>query len=63
MGTLVQTAQYIYENQEILITVVYEILLRSYYFFSDVIICPMAVGFFNHSFLEIHTKIFMDEII
>lgn len=36
--TLIQTVKYIYENQGNLITVVYEIILRSYYYFLDVII-------------------------
>lgn len=36
--TLIQTVKYIYENQENLNTVVYEIILRSYYYFLDVII-------------------------
>lgn len=35
---LIQTVKYISENQENLSTVVYEIILRSYYYFLGVII-------------------------
>lgn len=36
--TLIQIVKYIYENQENLNTVVYNIILRSYYYFLAVII-------------------------
>lgn len=36
--TLIQAVKHIYENQENLNTVVYEILLRHYYYFLNVII-------------------------
>lgn len=36
--TLIQAVKHVYVNQENLNTVVYEILLRSYYYFLNVII-------------------------
>lgn len=36
--TLIQAVKHIYENQENLNTVVYEILLRHYYYLLDIII-------------------------